>query len=58
MISLLTVSFEPGEAPGGVITLAFSGGGDIAVTVECVDAALADVSQPWRTPHRPGHTGA
>ena len=43
VISLLTVSFEPGEAPGGVITLAFSGGGDIAVTVECVDAALADV---------------
>lgn len=55
VISLLAVTFEPGEAPGGVVTLAFAGGGDIAVTVECVDAALADVSQPWRTPRRPGH---
>ena len=55
VISLLARTFEPGEAPGGVVTLAFAGGGDIAVTVECVDAALADVSQPWRTPRRPGH---
>ena len=55
VVELLAVTFEPGEAPGGVVTLAFAGGGDLAVEVECIDAALADVSQPWRTPRKPGH---
>jgi hypothetical protein len=55
VLELLAVSFAPGEAPGGVITLTFAGGGDLAVEVECVDVALADVSQPWPTPRKPGH---
>ncbi|HWA62964.1 MAG TPA: DUF2948 family protein, partial [Caulobacteraceae bacterium] len=47
---------EPGEeAPGGVITLTFAGGGDLAVRVECVDAALADLSEPWPSRRTPGH---
>jgi hypothetical protein len=55
VVELLAVSFEPGETPGGVIRLAFAGGGDVVLTVECVDAALADVSPPWRTPSTPAH---
>jgi len=55
VLELLAVTFEPGEAPGGTITFTFAGGGDLAATVECVDAALADVSQPWATPRKPGH---
>ena len=55
VVELLALSFEPGEAPGGTVTLTFAGGGDLAVSVECIDAALADVSQPWRTPRTPGH---
>jgi hypothetical protein len=55
VVALLAVSFEPGEAPGGEITLAFAGGGDLAITVECIDAALADVSPPWPTPSTPAH---
>jgi hypothetical protein len=47
VVQLLTVTFEEGEAPGGVITFAFAEGGDLAATVECIDAALADVSEPW-----------
>ena len=47
VVQLLTVTFEEGEAPGGVITFAFADGGDLAATVECIDAALADVSEPW-----------
>ncbi len=57
VIELLAVSFEPGETPGGEIRLAFAGGGDVVLTVECVDAALADVSPPWRTPSTPAHGG-
>jgi hypothetical protein len=55
VLSLLTVSFEPGEAPGGVIGLSFAGGGELKVAVECIDAVLADVSRPWPTPRRPAH---
>ena len=47
VVQLLTVTFEEGEAPGGVILFAFADGGDLAATVECIDAALADVSEPW-----------
>jgi len=55
VVELLAVSFEPGEAPGGAIRLAFAGGGDLELTVECVDAALADISAPWPTPSTPAH---
>jgi hypothetical protein len=55
VVELLAVSFEPGEAPGGEIRLAFAGGGDLVLTVECVDAALADISSPWATPSTPAH---
>ena len=55
VIELLAVRFEAGEAPGGAIRLAFAGGGDLELTVECVDAALADLSAPWPTPSTPEH---
>jgi hypothetical protein len=55
ILSLLAVTFEPGEAPGGVIAFAFAGGGALRAEVECVDAVLADVSRPWPTPRRPAH---
>jgi hypothetical protein len=55
VIELLAVRFEPGEAPGGAIRLAFAGGGDLELTVECVDAALADISAPWPTSSTPAH---
>lgn len=57
VVELLALTFEPGEAPGGAVTLSFAGGGDLRAQVECVDAVLADVSQPWPTPRTPGHAG-
>lgn len=55
VLELLAVTFEPGDAPGGVVTFAFAGGGDIRATVECIEAVLADVSPPWPTPRKPAH---
>jgi hypothetical protein len=55
IVELLTIGFEPREAPGGVITLSFAGGGDLRAEIECVDAVLADVSEPWSTPRAPTH---
>src|SRR5579883_1047881 len=42
VVELLALSVEPGEPPGGAIRLAFAGGGDMLLEVECVDAALVD----------------
>src|ERR1700741_3720972 len=47
VVELLAIQSEPGEVPGGVLTLSFAGGGDLRAEVECRDAVLADVSQPW-----------
>ncbi|HKP78399.1 MAG TPA: DUF2948 family protein [Phenylobacterium sp.] len=55
VVELLAIGFELGEAPGGVLTLSFAGGGDLRADIECVDAVLADVSQPWPTPRAPAH---
>ena len=55
VVELLSVSFEPGEAPGGAVVFTFAGGGDLRAEVECIEAVLADVSQPWPTPRRPEH---
>ncbi|WP_421737209.1 DUF2948 family protein [Caulobacter sp.] len=55
VVELLAIAFEPGEAPGGTVMLTFAGGGDLRVGVDCLDVVLADVSEPWATPRRPGH---
>jgi hypothetical protein len=55
VVSLLTLGFEPGAAPGGTVVFSFAGGGELRATVECIDAVLADLSRPWPTPNRPAH---
>ena len=55
VLELLAMTFEVGEAPGGVVRLAFADGADLAAEVECIDAALADLSAPWKTTRKPGH---
>lgn len=55
VVELLAVGFEAGEPPGGVLTLSFAGGGDLRAEIECIDAVLADVSEPWPTPREPAH---
>jgi hypothetical protein len=55
VLEILAMTFEPGEAPGGMVTLTCAAGGDLRVTVECVEAVLADVSEPWPTPRAPAH---
>jgi hypothetical protein len=55
VIEVLAVSFDAGEAPGGMVTISCAGGGDLRAAVECVDAVLADISEPWPTPRAPAH---
>jgi hypothetical protein len=57
VLSLLTLTFEPGEAPQGQILLSFAGGGAVRLQVECVEAALTDLGAAWATKRRPEHAG-
>ena len=57
VLEVLAVTFDEGEAPGGIVTISCAGGGDLRAEVECVDAVLADVSVSWTTPRAPMHEG-
>jgi hypothetical protein len=57
VVSLLAIAFTPkgGEDPGGTIDLQLSGGGNIRLDVECIDAGVSDVSGEWAALGRPQH---
>lgn len=50
VLSLLSVTFEPGEDGQGAILLTFAGDGAIRLVVESVNALLADVTRPYAAP--------
>ncbi|MGE3302685.1 MAG: DUF2948 family protein [Hyphomonadaceae bacterium] len=57
--SLLSLAFAPdAEPPGGKVTIVLAGGGEIELSVECVDAVLIDLGAPWPTPRKPSHEAA
>ncbi len=54
--ALLALRFaQKGEGPDGTIELTLSGGGAIALDVECIEAQLADLSGAWDASTRPYH---
>lgn len=57
VVSLLALRFEPneGEDPGGTIEIVLAGGGAIRLTVECIDAELADMTDAWAARGVPDH---
>ncbi len=52
---LLAISFVPDDAPSGAVVLIFANGGQIKLTVECLEAAFRDMGPRWTVPERPGH---
>ena len=57
-LALLAMTFEPAgspEAPEGDVTLTFSGGAAIRLSVECVEVELKDLGAAWATSHSPEH---
>ena len=55
VISILSVGFTPGEPPGGVLDIVLAGGGDLQADLECIDAALSDLGDPWPARGAPQH---
>ncbi len=45
LLNLLAVEFAESDAPAGVVSLIFSGGGVIRLDVECLEAELADLGE-------------
>lgn len=54
-LELLAINFEPGDLPGGFITLFFCGGGAIRLNVEFIEAELRDLGPAWKTRAKPQH---
>lgn len=44
-LNLLAVEFAETDAPAGIVSLIFSGGGVIRLDVECLEAELADLGE-------------
>lgn len=56
VLSLLAITFaEKGDGPEGTIELVLSGKATIALDVECIEVALADIGGAWETASRPRH---
>lgn len=57
ILSLMSLSWTPGEDGMGTVTLTLAGDGAIAVDVEALDVSLRDVTRPYRAPSgkAPGH---
>jgi hypothetical protein len=50
VLSILSIEFSPTDAPSGILTLNLSGDGAIALTVECLEVTLKDVTRPYIAP--------
>lgn len=55
ILNLLAVRFEELNAPSGIVTLTFSGGGEIRLEVEALEAHLSDLGLVWETQNLPHH---
>jgi hypothetical protein len=55
VLNLLAVEFAETDAPGGTVTLTFSGGAALRLEVECLEAELADLGSVWATAACPAH---
>jgi hypothetical protein len=55
VLNLLAIRFDELDAPSGIVTLTFSGGGEIRLEVEALDAHLSDLGLVWETSNLPEH---
>lgn len=55
VLDMLAITFHPAQQPAGVIEIAFAGGATLQLTVECIEAQLADLAAAWQAGARPDH---
>jgi hypothetical protein len=52
VLSILSLEFTPTDAPSGQLIVTFAGDGAIALTAECLEITLKDVTRPYIAPSR------
>jgi Protein of unknown function (DUF2948). len=55
VLELLAVTFEPTDGPAGIVELSFAGGASVRLSVECLEARLADLGAAWAAKQKPQH---
>lgn len=55
VLNLLAIRFDELNAPSGVVTLVFSGGAEVQLEVEALEAHLSDLGLVWETQNKPEH---
>ncbi len=55
VLELLAIHFQPTDAPSGIVELSFAGGGTVRLSVEYLEARLADLGAAWAAAARPSH---
>ncbi|MEJ0012025.1 MAG: DUF2948 family protein [Bauldia sp.] len=55
VLELLAVSFAFTDNPAGIVELIFAGGGAVRLSVEVIEARLADLGAAWATHAKPNH---
>ncbi len=55
VLNLLAITFDETQAPAGDITLTFSDGAAIRLSVECIEAQMKDLGPVWEAVATPGH---
>lgn len=59
VFALLSIQFELGDEPSGLLRLTGAGDAEIALEVECLDGQLMDLTRPWEAASgRPPEHGA
>ncbi|MDB5571368.1 MAG: hypothetical protein JWN93_2551 [Hyphomicrobiales bacterium] len=55
VLNVLSIAFEPTQAPAGVVKIVFSGGAALRLEVECLEAQLHDMGERWMARAAPVH---
>jgi hypothetical protein len=55
VLNLLALEFAETDPPAGAVTLIFSGGAQLRLEVECLEAELTDLGPSWPAEARPLH---
>ncbi len=55
VLNLLMIGFKEDNAPEGVLTLSFAGGGEVELKVECLELRLSDLGASWAAKSTPSH---
>jgi len=55
VLELLAIAFQATDAPAGLVTLYFAGGGAVQLDVEVIEVRLADLGTAWAAAAKPSH---